>query len=205
MEYNALASSSVVTATKQALEAKGYQVAIVERAKDTLETIKTLIPKGASVMNGSSVTLEEIGYLEYLESGNYPWNNLHEKITAENDPAKRAFTRKQSVLSDYYLGSVHGLAQSGEFVIASNSGSQLPHVVFTSSHLIFVVGTQKIVPTLGDAMKRLKEYVFPLEDAHMKKLYNSGTYLSKIVIFNKESPTSKRVIQFILVNQKLGF
>jgi hypothetical protein len=113
--------------------------------------------------------------------------------------------RKQAVLSDYYLGSVHALAETGEFIIASNSGSQLPHIVFTSPNLIFVVGTQKIVPTLADAMKRLEEHVIPLEDKHMMVAYGAHTMDSKIVIFKHENPMMGRKVRMILVNEKLGF
>ena len=47
-----------------------------------------------------------------------------EAILAEKDPAKQALLRTQSALSDFYLGSVHAIAETGEFIIASNSGSQ---------------------------------------------------------------------------------
>jgi len=106
-------------------------------------------------MNGASRTLEEIGYVDYLKSGTHGWKNLHEEILAEKDPATQALLRKQSVLSDYYLGSAHAVTQTGELVIASNSGSQLPHLAYTSPNIILVVGTHKIVPTLQDALARI--------------------------------------------------
>ena len=156
-------------------------------------------------MNGSSVTLEQIGFVDYLKSGTHPWNNLHTGILAEKDPAKQGELRKQAVLSDYYLGSVHALSETGEFIIASNSGSQLPHIVFTSPNIIFVVSTQKIVPSLADGIKRLEEYVVPLEDKHMQELYGVGTAISKMVIFKREKPGSGRTVKMILVEEKLGF
>ncbi len=156
-------------------------------------------------MNGASVTLEQIGFVDYLKSGEHGWNNLHEGILAEKDPDKQKLLRNQAVLSDYYLGSVHALIETGEFVIASNTGSQLPHIVFTSPNLIFVVSTKKIVPSLPEAMKRLMEYVVPLEDKHMREKYGVGTAPNKILTFNGESSSSKRNIKMILVNEDLGF
>ena len=205
MQYDTLATEDVVAKTAAALKARGVETIVVETGAEALAKIKTLLPPGASVMNGSSVTLEQIGYIDHLKSGSHGWNNLRAGIVAQKDPAKQRLLRQQSVLSDYYLGSVHGLAETGEFVVASNTGSQLPHVVFTSSHLIFVVGTQKIVPTLADAIERLETHVFPLEDQHMKNLYGMGTALSKIVIFKRENPASGRTITMILVNERLGF
>jgi hypothetical protein len=80
-------------------------------------------------MQGSSVTLEEIGLIDYLKSGKHQWSNLKDGIFAEREPAKQSLLRKQATMSDHYLGSVHALAETGEFVIASNTGSQLPNVV----------------------------------------------------------------------------
>jgi hypothetical protein len=89
--------------------------------------------------------------------------------------------------------------------VASNSGSQLPHLAFTSQNLILVVGAQKIVPTLADAFDRLEKHVVPLEDERMQKAMGMGTYASKVLIINKEQPFMGRKSHIILVNEKLGF
>jgi L-lactate utilization protein LutB len=205
MDYSHLSDPASIDQTAAALQAKGYQVFLVENRQQALEKIQALIPAGASVMNGSSKTLEQIGYLDYLKSGQHPWKDLHQAVSAENDKAKRNELRRQSILSDYYLGSVHALTSEGEFIIASNTGSQLPHIVFSSPNLIFVVGGQKIVPNLAEAMKRLQEYVVPLEDQNMKQKYGSGTMLSKIVTFKQENKSVGRTVNLILVKEPLGF
>lgn len=203
--YDTLATKKVLDQTIEALKARNIEGLMVENGAAALEKIKELIPQGASVMNGSSRTLEQVGFVDYLKSSVHGWNNLHEGILAEKDPAKQAILRKQAVLSDYYLGSVHAFAETGEFIVASNTGSQLPHIVFTSANLIFVVGAQKIVPTLADAFKRLEEHVIPLEDARMKKAYGVGTNQNKIVVFKGENPMMGRKVRVIFVNESLGF
>ncbi|MEK7185853.1 MAG: lactate utilization protein [Patescibacteria group bacterium] len=203
--WNKLPEKKVLDKTIAGLEEKGYEVFLVDNSGDALGKIKTLIPQGTSVMNGSSTTLKEIGFIDYLKSGKHGWDNLHEKILAEKDPAKQKVLLSQAFTSDYYLGSVHALVENGEFIIASNTASQLPHVVHTSPNLIFVVGTQKIVADLASAMRRLEEHVIPLENQRAMKEYGSGTTLNKILIFKGESPYVGRKIKFILVNQKLGF
>lgn len=205
MIYNKLAKQEQVQATIAALKSKGIHTTLAKNGSVALQTIIKLIPPGVSVMNGSSVTLEQIGFVEYLKSGKSGWNNLHEKIVLEKDLTKQGILRKQSVLSDYYLGSVHALVQNGEFIIASNTGSQLPHVVFTSQNLIFVVSTKKIVPTLDIAMKRLEEYVVPLENVHMMKKYGIPTSVNKILIFKNENLKMGRKVHMILVEEDLGF
>lgn len=205
MNYDKLTSQEVTNKVIEELAKRNVEAFAVKNGAEAFAKIKELILKGASVMNGSSVTLEQIGFVDYLKAGEHGWNNLHAGIVAEKDPAKQALLRKQALTSDYYLGSVHALAETGEFIIASNTGSQLPHIVFSSPNLIFVVSTKKIVPTLADTMNRLLEYVIPLEDDHMKKKYGVGTKINKIVTFEGESPMMGRKVRMILVNEDLGF
>lgn len=70
---------------------------------------------------------------------------------------------------------------------------------------MLLVGTQKIVPTLANALKRLEDYVLPLEDQHMKDKYGVGTKLSKIVIFEEEHKGLGRKIRLILIKEPLGY
>lgn len=205
MKYTDLATKEVTQMTVHALAKRNIEAMVVANSAEALAKIKEIIPQGASVMNGASVTLEQLGFVDYLKEGKHGWNNLHAAIVAEKDTAKQGVLRKQALLSDYYLGSVHAMAQTGELVIASNTGSQLPHIVFTSPNLIFVVSTKKIVPTVADAMNRLMEHVVPLEDVHMKQKYGVGTAVNKIVVFNNENPMMGRKVRMILVNEDLGF
>ncbi|MBI2043887.1 lactate utilization protein [Candidatus Pacearchaeota archaeon] len=205
MEWEELASEEDLNKTIDAIKARGVNVIVVNNKKEALEKIKSLVPKGASVMNGSSTTLNQIGFVDYLKSKTHGWNNLHEDILNEKDPIKQAELRKQSVLSEFYLGSVHAVAKTGELVIASNSGSQLPNIIFTSKNVIFVVGTQKITTDLNSAIARVREYVLPLEDKRMKSVGMGGSFISKLLIFEKEQPFMNRKIHLVFVKEKLGF
>ena len=51
----------------EALTERGHLSELVESKTQALARIKELIPTGASVMNGSSRTLEEIGFVQYLK------------------------------------------------------------------------------------------------------------------------------------------
>lgn len=205
MIFTALASPEAIKRTAAALREHGVLPIVTSGRTEALQNIKQLIPQGASVMNGASRTLEQIGFVDYLKTGTHGWSNLHAGVLAEKDKVKQVALRKQATLSDFYLGSVHALTETGEFIIASNTGSQLPHIVFSSPNLIFVVGTQKIVPTLADAMERLEKYVIPLEDKNMQVKYGTGTMLSKLVIFKRENPRLGRKVTLLLVPEVLGF
>jgi hypothetical protein len=205
MSYDAMPEASIIEKTANAIGERGIEVIVVENGADALAKIKEFIPAGASVNNGSSITLRQIGFIDYLKDNQHGWNNLHEAIILEKDPEKQAALRKEAVFSDYYLGSVHAVTQTGELIIASASGSQLPHIVFTSQNLIFVVGIQKITPTYDDAIKRIREYVVPLEDVRMKEAGMGGTVLSKILTIENEPSFMGRKVRLIFVKEQLGF
>lgn len=205
MTHDTLPSQETINKTIDSLSQRGYISEYVSTKNEALARINDLMPAGVSIMNGASRTLEQIGFIDQLKSGNHKWDNLHESILAEKDPVKNALLRKQSVLSDFYLGSAHAITENGEIVIASNSGSQLPHLVYTSQNIILIVGTQKITSDLSSALNRLEDYVFPLEDARMKEVGMGGSFISKLLILKKEQHFMGRKFHIIFVGEKLGF
>jgi L-lactate utilization protein LutC len=205
MNYTEPASEEMVANTAEALKTRNFIPIIVSSKEEALQHIKELIPLGASVMNGASETLKEIGFVEYLKSGTHGWNNLHAPIVAEPDRAKQKPFRDKALFADYYLGSAHGITEMGEIVVASNTGSQLPHLTNTSPNIILVVGTQKIVPNLTDAFKRIEEYAVGLEDARLFAQFNAHTTHAKTLVLHRENPRLGRTIRIIFVKEKLGF
>lgn len=206
MDYNTLASKDSIVKTVDALSKKGFSPTVIESGAEALAFLKTAIPHGASIMNGSSRTLEQIGFVDYLKAGQHGWDNLHALILAEKDPVAQARKRREALISDYYLGSVHALSETGEMIIASNTGSQLPHIVYSSPNVVFVVGAQKIVPSVEAGQRRLREHVVPLEEEHMQQKYKVSTALNKEFIFHGENVAfTGRRVQVVIVNEKLGF
>lgn len=205
MDYTTIPSDATIERTAAALRERNMEAIVVADRAAALAKVKDLIPPGASVNNGSSTTLMEIGFVDYLKSGAHGWRNLHAPVAEEKDPAKQRELRNAALFADYYVGSVHALAESGEIVIASASGSQLPPIVFTSKNPIFVVGAQKICPTYEDAMRRLREHVVPLEDRRMKSVGMGGTVRAKILTFEREPTFAGRTVRVIIVKERLGF
>jgi len=202
--WTELANEAVIKRTSDALESRGVRVEFLNNKEEPLKRLREIIPPGADVMIGSSTTLKEIGFVDLLKSGDHHWNNLKDKILSEKDPLKQAELRKKSITADYFLGSVHAVSQSGEVIIASNTGSQLPSYAFSSSNVVWVVGAQKIVLNLEEGMRRVREYCLPLEDKRMKQAGFVGSAIGKILIFEREVMPDRK-ITLIFVNEKLGF
>src|SRR5512147_1912239 len=206
MDYAALPTPERIQRTVEAVNARGIHAELVETKEEALAKVQALIPPASVVMTAGSVTLQQIGFEALLIGGQHPWRNFKADLLAEKDPAKQTAMRRQGSLAEYYLGSVNALAETGELVFASGTGSQLPAFAYTSRNVIWVAGVQKITPTLDDALRRVRQYVLPLEDERQKKFGNKiGSYIGRILIFEYEPAFLKRNLTLILVNQVLGF
>jgi len=200
-KWNRLPDSEAINRTIEAAKSRGIKAELASDRAEALKLVISKIPEGSEVMTGSSKTLEEIGLQEILGFGTL-WKNVRAGILAEKDPAKQRELRKRATMASYFLGSVHAVAETGEVVIASGSGSQLPAYAYSADNVIWVAGTQKIVRNLDEGLKRVREHSLPLEDARMKSLGARGSIVGKILIFEFERG---RNISLILVNEKLGF
>jgi L-lactate utilization protein LutC len=207
MPYNILPAPDRLQKTIEAVRARGVTVTLVDTKESALVHLQVLIPAGVSVMTGASITLQQTGFEALLMSGNHPWKYLKAGIMAEKDPAKAVALRKQASQADYYLGSVHAIAETGEILIASATGSQLSAYAYSSTNIVWVAGAQKITPTLETAFQRVREYVLPLEDKHMKQLYGeqARSFIGKILVFEREAPYLHRSVNLLLVNEVLGY
>lgn len=204
MDYTKIASDSVIGKTVEALKERNIHAIVVDTKEEALEEIKKLIPKGASVMNGSSTTLNEIGFVDYLKEGKHGWDNVHADILNEKDKAKQSRLRKESVLADYFLGSAHAITEAGQLMIASASGSQIPSYAYTSDNVIWVASANKIVADREAGFKRIEDYVFPLENKRMQGVGYPGSTIGHVLIIEREIMPNRR-LTLILVKEKLGF
>ena len=190
--------------TASAVEARGIHVEIVETGAQALEALRRLIPAGATVMTASSQSLKEIGFEALLASNEHPWVNLKPDILAEADTERRLALRRKSVLADTTVGSVQAIAESGELVVVSGSGSQIPAFAFSSPNVIWVAGIQKIVPTLEDALRRIREHSLPHAQALGRAAGKHDIRVGKLLIFEHESAQSGRSVHLILVKEHVG-
>jgi len=204
MKFDVLASKDTVKKTIESLKARNINAEFVNSKEEALKRINKLIPQGKEVMTAGSTTLDQIGFTELLKSGKHPWKNLKDEILSEKDPVRQMGLRKKSITSEYFLGSVHAVAETGEIIIVNATGSAIPSNSFSSDNVIWIVGTQKIVPTLEDGFRRIREYCVPLEDKRMKSVGYPGTTIGKYLVFEREINENRKVT-LIFVNEKLGF
>jgi len=201
--WNRIPTLEDIEKTKKEIENRGIRVIVAENGEGALSILMDLVPRGAEVMNGSSTSLIEIGYEELIAGDKTGWDLLHKRIIAENDATKRAELRRKSVTADYFIAGVNALSETGEIVGCDASGSRVGAWPFAAGHLILVSGVNKIVPTLDDALKRVWNYAYPLENARARKAYGTPSVIGKCVIYAHERTPGRTTL--ILVKEALGY
>jgi len=201
-EFASLANDEQIEHTVSALRANNIEAIVAENGEEAKQIFFELVPEGAEVFLGASVTLETLGIQEAIDkSGKY--EAVRPKMFAMDRATQAREIRKLGAAPAYAAGSVHAVTEAGQVLIASNTGSQLGPYASGAGRVLWVVGAQKLVRDLEEGMRRIQEYCVPLEDVHMQQLYNSHTNLNKILIVNKEIRPGR--ITMIIVKEELGF
>jgi hypothetical protein len=104
---------------------------------------------------------------------------------------------------EWATGSVHAVTRDGHLLVASRTGSQMAAYVYGALKVLWVVGAQKIVEDLDDGIRRIYEYVLPLEDARAMQVYGTHSGVNKLLVINEELEAGR--LHLILVNEALGF
>ena len=199
--FDMLASRTQIERAVLALEANGIHALIAENGEQARKIFFELISEGSQIYQGSSITLDTLGITADIEeSGRF--DAIRPKLRALDRKTQSDQIRHLGASPDYMVGSVHAVTEDGRVLIASASGSQLGPYVSGAKNVIWVVGAQKLVKDLDEGLRRIEEYVVPLENEHMQKVYGMNTSLNKLLIINKERPGR---ITMILVNENLGF
>ncbi len=201
-QFGMLADEGSIQKAAKALEVNGIEVIIAESGEDAKGKVFEMIPEGAEVMNMASRTLDSIGISEEItDSGKY---KAVKNILAEMDEETQSDEMKSlGSTPEYAVGSVHAVTKKGEVLIASATGSQLPAYAYGAKKVIWVVGAQKIVENFNQGIRRIVEYVFPLEDVRAMKEYGRHSGINKVLIIREEVQPNR--ITMIIVKEKLGF
>jgi len=201
-KWKTIPTKEIIERTIVSLKKNGMDAIFVEK-DEAKQKVLELIPKGAEIMTMTSVTLDALGIKEAIDNSE-EYDAVRKKLATMNKATQSREMQKLGAAPDWAIGSVHAITENGQVVVASNTGSQLPAYVYASNHVIWVVGAQKIVENLDEAMKRLYEYTLPLESERAKKAYNvPGSNVSKMLVVSKEINAGR--ITVVIVNDVLGY
>jgi L-lactate utilization protein LutB len=200
---------------KAALASRGIELVHAADRRDALRLVLERIPKGATVMNGGSHTLEEIGLLDALGGGGYKW--LRPAIAATHEREERTRRRREAVTAEWLVGGVNAITLSGEIVNVDGSGNRLAGYAFGAGKVILVAGVNKVVPDLAAALDRIRNTAAVQECRKLEKstpcaltgrcdndaCRGPERQCGKILIIENEKIAGR--ITVVLIGEALGF
>jgi LUD domain len=188
--------------TATALTAHGFTVEILDGAADARTRIKDLIPEGASVFTGASETLRLSGIEEDINnSGRY--EAIRPRVLAMDRATGADDIRRLLASPDVAVGSVAAVTETGSLVVASGSGSQLPGYAGGAARAIWVIGSQKVVPDLSAALRRVEDHCLPLESARTQAAHGWPSAINRLLILNAEPHPGRGTV--LLLRETIGF
>ena len=200
--FGRMATEEQIRGTISALTQNGIQATVVQDRAEAIRTVLGLIPPGSEVLDATSQTLVALGLNEALADP-ARFHNIRPELMRLAQEKKSDAQRKLGGAPGVIVGSVHAITEKGQVVIASATGSQLAPYVYGAGKVIWVAGTQKIVPDLDAAFERVREYALPRESARAMKAYGKPSFVAKLLVINREFQPER--LHLILIRENLGF
>lgn len=201
-DYSQPARTEDITIAIAALKAHGITAEQTDSSEAAKNIVLERIPEGSEVFTMSSATLDTAGISEALNTDKY--TSVRNQLGAMYKEKDADAMRKLGSAPDYAVGSVHAITQDGKLVVVSNTGSQLPAYAYGAGKVIFVVGAQKVVKDLAEAMQRIETYTLPLESKRVQKAYGMpNSVIRKWLIIDSELVANR--IHVVIINENIGF
>ena len=200
---------------KNSLEKNNFDAFIAETPSEAkrivIDKILPLIDI-KSVSWGDSLTLYSTEILEYFrsKSGIKLIETFAENISRE----KIMERRRKAILADLFFAGTNALVDSGMLVNLDMIGNRVGGITFGPKYVVIMVGRNKIVQNLDEAMKRIKNIAAPqnalrhsIKTPCVKTSYcmdcKSPDRICNIWTIHEKSYPKGR-IKVILINQDLG-
>lgn len=207
--------------TLENLRRNNMDAYFAETGSEAVELAFSLIEKGATVGVGGSVTLNQLGILNILRSGDY--NFLDRYAITERSKFEDIF--RQSLLADVYMTSSNAITEDGELYNVDGTNNRVAAILYGPKSVIVIAGVNKVVANLFEAQKRVKTVAAPLNCKRLnKKTYcaekgicaaldsecnmadgcsSSDRICRNYVISGPQAQKGR--IKVILVNEELGY
>lgn len=134
------------------LEKNNFATAYVDTKEEALTLIKTMIPEGSYTAAGGSMTLIETGIMSYLK----------EKTDWHED-------RRDAYRAEFYLASANAVTDRGEIYEVDGRSNRISAIAFGPEKVILIAGINKLVPSLRDAVERVKNEASPANAVRLCK------------------------------------
>ena len=150
---------SDIQKTVDALNANNIECIFVKGKDEALAKALELIPDGAEVGLGGSVSVEEIGLLQKLRDGDY---TLHDQYEEGIDMMENLSRRRKGIVAPYFVAGTNAITMDGQLVNVDGMGNRVAAQIFGPEKVILVAGTNKIVKDVHEAFDRLQNTAAPI-------------------------------------------
>ena len=145
------------------LRANNFDVHFAKGIEVAEKTILNLISRDALVGVGDSATVRQIGILKELEKrGTRILNPFSKELTT--DPSNRELRHrisKEIFMCDVLITGTNAITTDGKLVNIDAVGNRVAAMIFGPKKVIIVVGRNKIVKDLKEALYRIKNVIAP--------------------------------------------
>lgn len=205
-----------LTELKETLTENNFEVFVAENTDEAKSIVlEKIIPEIApkSVSWGGSLTFVATGLYEVLKNdNNLTVLDTYDKTLSPEESLER---RRQSLLVDLFITGSNAVTESGQLVNLDMFGNRVGALTFGPKNVIILVGRNKIVPDLDEAMFRIKNYAAPVNTMRLDKktpcaktsfcedCKSPDRICNTWTITEKSFP--KKRVKIILINKALGF
>jgi L-lactate utilization protein LutB len=200
---------------KSALENNNFGAFIAETPSDAKKIIIDLILPEIDIKSvswGDSLTLYATGILPYFreKSEIKLIETFGEKISRDKSMERR----REAILTDLFFTGTNAVIESGMLVNLDMIGNRVGGITFGPKFVVIVVGRNKIVSNLEEAMNRIKNIAAPanairhakntpcVKTSHCTDCKSPDRICNIWTIHEKSHPKGR--IKIILINRDLG-
>lgn len=163
-------NDDVIRSLMENLESNNMKPYFCKTAEEAKALVMSLIPQGAVVTNGGSVTMKEIGVMdEVKERADITYlDRAKEGLTPQE--VKEIY--KKAFFADVYLMSSNALTLNGELYNVDGNSNRVAALLYGPESVIVVCGVNKIVENIDEAVKRVKTIAAPKNTVRL----HTGSY-----------------------------
>ena len=148
--------------TMDALRANNMEAYYVKTAAEVRAFVEQLVPAGATVSNGGSVSLAETGVMELLAGGRY---HYLDRSKAQGDELAALY--RQVFSADWYFASANAVTEAGEIYNVDGNANRVAAITFGPKNVLLVVGCNKLVKDMPTAEERVRQIAAPANTARL--------------------------------------
>ena len=150
--------------TIKALEKNNMSGYLVNSKEELIEKVSELVSENSLVACGGSKTIFETGLINHLRSGRFNFLDRYEEHLSKAD-IKALY--RQTFSADAYFTSTNAITENGELYNVDGNGNRVAAMLYGPDKVIVIVGVNKIVKNISEAIERNKSMCAP---ANAKRL-----------------------------------